>query len=177
MLTKVSREFDYIQASLNTQPEERNIFKEQDPFNKSWDDLKSFSGLSNNFKRRTVRTVSKVYPANQDDVAYLNSANAVPSGQDAESKQINPGTVYHNGYGIFDAITPPYNLYELASYYDTSFANHAAIDAKVENVVGLGYRFDITDRTMLKFENSDDQGAVDRARNRIDRMKLELRIG
>ena len=175
MLTKVSREFDYIQASLNTQPEERNIFKEQDPFNKSWDDLKSFSGLSNNFKRRTVRTVSKVYPANQDDVAYLNSANAVPSGQDAESKQINPGTVYHNGYGIFDAITPPYNLYELASYYDTSFANHAAIDAKVENVVGLGYRFDITDRTMLKFENSDDQGAVDRARNRIERMKLELR--
>jgi hypothetical protein len=34
----------------------------------------------------------------------------------------------------------------LANYYDTSFANHAAIDAKVENVVGLGYRFDITDQ-------------------------------
>jgi PBSX family phage portal protein len=66
-------------------------------------------------------------------------------------------------------------MYELASYYDTSFANHAAIDAKVENVVGLGYRFDITDRTMLRFETNDDQGAVDRARRRIERMKLEMR--
>jgi hypothetical protein len=31
----------------------------------------------------------------------------------AGSKQINPGTVYRNGYGLFDVITPPYNMYEL----------------------------------------------------------------
>jgi len=175
MLTKVSNDFDYIQASLNTQPEERSIFRDQDPFSKNWDSLKNFAGLNNNFKRRTVRNVSKAFPVTANDTEYLNAANAFPSGNDAQTKQINPGTVYNNGYGIFDVITPPYNLYELASYYDTSFANHAAIDAKVENVVGLGYRFDITDRTLLKFENSEDAGAVDRARNRIERMKLQLR--
>jgi capsid portal protein len=66
-------------------------------------------------------------------------------------------------------------MYELASYYDNSFANHAAIDAKVENVVGLGYDFEITDRTMLRFEMNDDSGQVERARRRIERLKLEVR--
>lgn len=173
--TKVSNDFDYIQAALNTQPEERNIFREQDPFNKSWDELKTYGGLNNNFKRRTVRNISKVYPASADDTRYLEAANSTPSGDGAQSKQINPGTVFRNGYGIFDLITPPYNMYELASYYDTSFANHAAIDAKVENVVGLGYSFELTDRTMLRFEMNDDDAAVERARKRIERMKIEMR--
>jgi PBSX family phage portal protein len=66
-------------------------------------------------------------------------------------------------------------MYELANFYDTSFANHAAIDAKVENVVGLGYRFDISDRTSLRLETSSDEQASARARKRIERMKIELR--
>jgi PBSX family phage portal protein len=66
-------------------------------------------------------------------------------------------------------------MYELANFYDTSFANHAAIDAKVENVVGLGYRFDISDRTSLRLETSSDEQASSRARKRIERMKIELR--
>jgi PBSX family phage portal protein len=167
-------EYDnYVRVGLNTQEKSENPFKEQDPFNKSWDSLKDYSGLEQNFKRKTARNVSKA--VNTATPAYLDSANAVPSGPDASSKQINPGTVYRNGYGLFDVITPPYNMYELANFYDTSFANHAAIDAKVENVVGLGYSFEVADRTMLRFEMNDDQGAVDRARRRIERMKLELK--
>jgi PBSX family phage portal protein len=166
-------DFDYIQASLNTQPERENAFASHDPFNKSWEEIKNYSGLGNNFKRRASRNVTKAVTT--DDPAYLDAANASPYGQDAGSKAINPGSVYRNGYGLFDVITPPYNMYELANYYDTNFANHAAIDAKVENVVGLGYRFDITDRTMLSFELADDQEKVGRARNRIERAKLELR--
>ena len=165
---------EYIRVGLNTQNREDNPFKNQDPFNKSWDDLKDYSGLDQNFRRRTNRNLSKsINP--ETNQAYLNAANVTPSGVDAESKQINPGTVYRNGYGLFDVITPPYNMYELENFYDTSFANHAAIDAKVENVVGLGYRFDISDRTMLRFEMNDDQAAVDRARNRIERAKIQLR--
>ena len=171
-LTKVSENFDYIQASLNTEQKEANQFAHLDPFAKSWDELKNLSGIDNNFRRRTTRNLTKVVV---DSPAYLDSANASPSGDNAGSKQINAGTVYRNGYGLFDVITPPYNMYEFANFYDTNFANHAAIDAKVENVVGLGYRFDITDRTMLSFEMSDDEGKVDRARNRIERAKIMLR--
>ncbi len=167
-------EYDnYVRVGLNTQEKSENPFKEQDPFNKSWDSLKDYTGLEQNFRRKTARNVSKA--VNTATPAYLDAANAIPSGPDASSKQINPGTVYRNGYGLFDVITPPYNMYELANFYDTSFANHAAIDAKVENVVGLGYSFEVADRTMLRFEMNDDQSAVDRARRRIERMKLEIK--
>jgi PBSX family phage portal protein len=167
-----NNEYQYISASLNTQDEKENSFRDQDPFNKSWETLKDFSGLEQNFRRRTARNLNKF--ADVNNAAYLDSANVTPSGVDASSKQINPGTVYRNGYGLFDVITPPYNLYELANFYDTSFANHAAIDAKVANIVGLGYSFEATDRTMLSFEGKE-QSATDKARKRMERMKLEMR--
>lgn len=165
-------EFKYISASLNTQEQEENVFKSQDPFNSSWDKLKDYSGLDQNFRRRTARSIGKALDVNS--AAYTDSANGTPTGVDAASKAINPGTVYTNGYGLFDVITPPYNLYELANFYDTSFANHAAIDAKVANIVGLGYSFEVTDRTMLSFDGKE-QSATDKARKRIERMKLEMR--
>jgi PBSX family phage portal protein len=172
----------YVGASLNTQQEDLNKFKDADPFNKNWDDLKNYAGLEKNFKRRTERLIKAQYeyatPNNivTTDEGYLNSASAISQGvDDTGSKQINPGSVYRNGYGLFDVITPPYNMYELANYYDTSFANHAAIDAKVANIVGLGYHFSVTDRTQLMLESRDESSAVEKARKRIERMKIELR--
>lgn len=166
-------EIPWINASVPEIVEEENIFKAQDPFNKNWDTLKSLSGVSQNFKRKAARTMSK---AVEPTSAYLGSALAVRSGQDgAQSKEINPGSVYHNGYGMFDVITPPWNLYELANYYDTSFSNHAAIDAKVENVVGLGYDLHVSERTMLRLEADMDEDKRERARKRIERMKIEMR--
>jgi PBSX family phage portal protein len=171
----------YIGASLNTQEEPVNQFKEQDPFNKNWESLKSYDGLEKNFKRRTERLLKAQYDyatannANPASEQYLTSASSRSTGVDgSESKQINPGSVYRNGYGLFDVITPPYNMYELANYYDSSFANHAAIDAKVANIVGLGYSFHVTDRTTLNLEAREDSSAVEKARKRIERMKIEL---
>ncbi len=173
MHTKMTNEYDHIQASLNTQVDDDNPFKDHDPFSKSWEVLKDYSGIEQNFKRRTSRNLNKNIDTSSKQ--YLDSASAISAGQNAESKAINPGTVYRNGYGLFDVITPPYNMYELANFYDTSFANHAAIDAKVQNIVGLGYRFDITDRTMLNFEMTEDEGKVERARSRIERGKIAMR--
>jgi hypothetical protein len=170
---------EFIRVKMDEGIPEDDTFKKQDPFNKSWDELKNLDGLDNNFKRRTTR-VEKAASAEISKVdasqAYIDSARAVSTGLDgAQSKEINPGLVYRNGYGLFDVITPPWNLYELANYYDTSFANHAAIDAKVENIVGLGYDFEVSARTMLKLESSTDTAATDRARKRIERAKIELR--
>ena len=176
-------EDQYISGiNIDELQKEDDVFKAQDPFNKPWDDLKSYSGIEKNFKRRSDRIVKAQYETAMNrgvDVtseAYLSSASSRSAGQDGTgTKQINPGTVYRNGYGLFDVITPPWNLYELASYYDTSFANHAAIDAKVENIVGLGYDFNVSDRTQLKLEGTMEDGQRDRARNRIERLKIELR--
>jgi PBSX family phage portal protein len=156
-------------------------FKAQDPFNKTWNDLKGLTGLEKNFKRRTDR-MSKAYdvqvPKNLDtsNPVYLDSALAINSGMNgATSKEINPGTVYRNGYGMFDVITPPWNLYELANFYDTSFANHASIDAKVQNTVGLGYDFHVSDRTLMMLESNENDSAREKARKRIERIKMEMR--
>ena len=134
------QDFQYVNAALNTQEKEESPFKKSDPFGQDWNALKDLVGLEQNFKRRTARNVSKAVDTYSSAVmtrsqeptpGYLASARSDQTGQDgAGSKTINPGTVYRHGYGLFDVITPPYNLYELANYYDTSFANHAAIDAK-----------------------------------------------
>ena len=173
MYTKMSDLQNYYNIPVRIDDIERDedLFKSQDPFNKSWDELKGLDGLNANFKRRESR-LSKV----DATPAYIDSAKARSTGVNgAQSKEINPGVVYRNGYGIFDIITPPYNLYELANYYDTSFANHACIDAKVENIVGLGYKFEISPRTMLRLETMEDTAAADRAKSRIERAEIELR--
>lgn len=167
----MSEEIEYkIHARIDDLPAPDDTFKQQDPFNKSWDDLKSLDGLDNNFKRRAQR-LSKVDASQQ----YIDSARAESTGLGgAKSKEINPGTVYRNGYGLFDVITPPWNVYELANLYDTSFANHSAINAKVENIVGLGYEFQVSSRTMLKLEAAEAKTA-ENAKRRIERAKIELR--
>lgn len=173
---------DYIiGARIDDEVAKDDTFKKQDPFNKNWESLKQYDGLDKNFKRRTERFVKNYDSPVPNDVntnspSYLAAAGAIRSGiEGASSKEINPGKVYHNGYGLFDVITPPWNLYELANYYDTSFANHAAIDAKVENIVGLGYDFELSDKTQLRLEQNMDEDQRGRARNRIERAKIELR--
>lgn len=167
---------------------QEDAFKAQDPFNKGWEELKTFSGIEKNFKRRTdrIEKAAAVDPAinysvgyqnvDVDSLAYQDSALAVRGGiNGASSKEINPGRVYRNGYGLFDVITPPWNLYELSNYYDRSFANHAAIDAKVENIVGLGYDLQATQRVLMALEASDNASATDKARKRIERAKVEVK--
>jgi PBSX family phage portal protein len=165
-----SYEYANTPARLDEAQVAHNEFADLDPFTKSWDEIKGFNGMQPNFKRRSTRMAKAL-----GDDAYLESANAIQMGAGgARSNAINPGVVFRNAYALFDVITPPYNLYELASYYDTSFANHAAIDAKVENTVGLGYDFIVSDKTNLKLEAATaDQMA--RARNRIERLKIQLR--
>ena len=162
-----------IGARIDDAIKKDDTFSKSDPFVGNWETLKSLDGLESNFKRRISRSTSKmVEPTTQ----YTTAALAGKSGIDgAQSKEINPGLVYVNGYGMFDVITPPWNLYELANYYDTSFANHAAIDAKVENIVGLGYEFKVSQRTMMRLESSEDNSATQKARKRIERAKIEMR--
>ena len=173
----------FIDAKIADQIIE-NEFAKSDPFNRSWNEISDFRGLNKNFKRK----VSRVEKANsainnvprgadgQIDPRYLSEAKAIGQSEsgDARSKRINPGQVYRNGYGIFDLITPPYNLYELSSFYDTSFANHAAIDTKVSNSVGLGYQFDMTTSTTMKLEAMESDSAKQKAKKRIEQLKIQL---
>lgn len=167
----------YIDAKISTQ-EIENEFANVDPFNKSWGDISKYNGINKNFKRRETRKAAQVPRGNDGRVspAYLEESKAIQQGSGANSKTINPGQVYRNGYGVFDVITPPYNLYELSAYYDTSFANHAAIDAKVSNTVGVGYKFEMTQATQMKLEAMSNDSARDKAKKRVDQLKVQLAV-
>jgi len=161
-----------------------NEFAKSDPFAQTWEELSSLQGINKNFKRRTTRTekanatIINVPRSPNGGVSprYLSDSKAVSQGESKEagSKKINPGQVYRNGYGIFDLITPPYNLYELSAYYDTSFANHAAVDTKVSNTVGLGYELHMTHSTLMKLETMENESAKKKARKRIEQLKMQL---
>lgn len=173
----------YIDAKIADQIIE-NELKDKDPFTKTWNELSSLRGLNKNFKRRISRTeksntvIQNVPRDLQGGVSqqYLSESKAIGQSENAgaKSKKINPGQVYRNGYGIFDLITPPYNLYELSSYYDTSFANHAAVDTKVSNAVGMGYHFEMTPQTMMRLESMTNESAKMKAKRRVEQLKIEL---
>ena len=159
----------------------------KEPFTQSWDEIKTYSGLENNFKRRQQRAEKAAQSefeknnvprdrAGNVSPQYLRDSKATNYNEEltVASKQINPGLAYRNGYGIFDVITPPYNMYELSSYYDTSFSNHAAIDAKVANSIGMGFHFEMTPSTLAALENMEEGSPKDKAKRRIERLKHEL---
>jgi len=129
-----------------------------DPFAISSDIAKGYDNLSQSFKRRASRKISKAW-------------NGIDG---AESKQLIPLQDITTAYGLFDVIIPPYNLDELASFYETSFANHAAIGAKVANIVGLGYHFDISGATKEKLELAESDDQLLRAYAKIERNKSDL---
>ena len=119
---------------------------------------KGYSGLDANFKRRATRSINKVF-----------------TGQDnTKSKQLFPEMDIVTAYGLYDVVVPPYNLDELAWFYENSFANHAAINAKVSNIVGLGYSFQNTDATTARLEEAESEEQLMRAQRKLQRLKAQL---
>ena len=133
--------------------------KENDPFKITGDDLKKVSGLSPAFKRKMSREFSKAYV-----------------GVDGAKTQQNLLAQAITGYAMFDLIQPMYNLEYLARIYEISPFNYAAINAKVENIVGLGYQFVESRKTKLKLEAEQDTKKLDFARRKMDKIRDELEI-
>lgn len=144
---------DYDSRARIDNPQTNQIAK-YDPFNVDGETLKSYEGIHPNFKRRVSRL------------------NKVWTGQDgAKSKQLIPDMDIATAYGLFDVIVPPYNLDELANFYETNFANHAAVNAKVSNVVGLGYHLEPSMMLMDRLEDAGDDQQRMRAQRKADRAK------
>ena len=128
-----------------------------DPFNKTWDDIKKVEGLSDNFRRR----------ANRIEKSFTGVG-------DAKSKKLDPLDL--TGYSLFQIVQPPYNVLYLAQLYDVSPYHHSAVNAKAANVVGLGYRFENTWKTTQQIEAvMDTPKKLDKLRGKIEQAKEELR--
>lgn len=132
--------------------------RKPDVFSESAEIVKSYNGLDANFKRRVTQKINK----------------AMAGTGGARSKQLLPEAAYTTGYGIFDVVIPPYNMDELAYFYENSGANHAAINAKVSNVVGLGYHFEPTNDTLDRLDEAPNEESLMRAQRKVERAKTRL---
>lgn len=129
-----------------------------DPFNEPINKIKSeVSGLTPVFKRKIAGDLKKVY-----------------RGKDgAESKKIELDEI--SGYNAFEAVHPPLNLDYLARLYEVSAPHYSAVNAKVANIVGLGYKFTETSKLKRRLEDlEDDKAGLTKARKKIARMRDDL---
>ncbi|NDB84200.1 MAG: phage portal protein [Alphaproteobacteria bacterium] len=149
--------------------QESSIVNEQDDFKKGIDDLLNLSGLSQNFKRTTKRRLEKALVTVGGQV--VEADNNQYSGDEATSKQIIPDKY---GYGIFDVVEPQYNQYALAKIYELSAPNYAAINAKVANIVGLGYDLLPSSIIMQRMEDAETSEELARIRKNVSRAKSRV---
>lgn len=79
-------------------------------------------------------------------------------------------------YDVLDCAPPPYNMSYLTQLYEISPTHASAVDARVDNVVGLGWYLDFTDKTKRDREaiaaNEEDRIRFDGV---LDKEKARLR--
>lgn len=131
--------------------------RSDDPFSIGLEDLKKVRGLGSAFKRRVNREFSKAF-----------------NGIEETGTQQNLLAQAISGYAMFDLIEPPYNLEYLSKVYEISTYNYAAINAKVANIVGLGYDFVETKKTNDAFDNITDDTQLHRARRKLNKLRQDL---
>jgi len=135
----------------------KTVEKSNDPFKADAEELRKMSGLSPAFRRKVSRDLQKRF-----------------AGIDGAETQQNLMAQAISGYNMFDLIEPPYNLEYLSQIYEISSFNYAAVNAKVSNIVGLGFDFIETRKTMEALDGIDDERQLERARRKLNRIRQDL---
>jgi PBSX family phage portal protein len=149
---------------------------ETDPFAVTGEELSKLTGLGHNFRRKMNRDIEKAAKINAGSgFATTPPATIAQTGADGtHSKKLEPVEV--TAYALFNVVVPTYNLDYLAKIYEINSAHYAAVQAKVANVVGLGYDFIETSAVMAKLDEiPDDQlDSIQRFRRKVSRSKQQL---
>jgi PBSX family phage portal protein len=131
----------YVSSSAATE--------EVDPFAEDAEFAKGLSGVTSN-RKRSITALAKRYEGKGD----------------AGSKRIEDDII--TGYNAFEVVLPPYNLDYLAKLYEKSSPHYAAVNAKVANIVGLGYDFVDSPTTKRKLdEKADDEAFLKKYRKKL----------
>jgi PBSX family phage portal protein len=156
-------------VSLDKHQSESILGMEKDDFSQDADSILQLNGLSQNFKRSARRKLNKALITAGGEI--VTADDNVYAGDDATSKQIIPDKY---GYGIFDVVEPLYNQHALAKIYELSAPNYAAINAKVANIVGLGYDLLPTLTVIEKIESIENTDEIGRVRRNLSRQKARI---
>jgi PBSX family phage portal protein len=136
-------------------------FKKQsehlDTFNIDLEEIKKLNGLSPAFRRKVGREFQKSFTGIQGTATQQNLLQQAVT-----------------GYAMFDLVQPVYNLEYLSQVYEISTFNYAAINAKVANIVGLGYSFMETRKTNDALDSITDDKQLERARKKLGKLRQDL---
>lgn len=129
----------------------------EDPFKKAATNYRTMQGLDAASKKRASR-LEKVH-------------QNVGGTAGSKKQEVEDAT----GYDFFRVVTPPYNLDYLARLYTVSSAHYAAVNAKVENIVGLGYDFVDSHKTKQEFDKTDgNERKADRMRKKLAELRNDI---
>ena len=131
--------------------------KTDDLFDIDGEEVLKLSGLGPSFRRKVSRDLQKAFVGKDG----------------SESQQLQHQQAV-SGYATFDLIQPEYNLDYLSTIYEISPYNYAAINAKVANIVGLGFDFIESKKTTDTLEDIEDEKQLERARKKLNRIKQDL---
>ena len=131
--------------------------KSDDLFDIDSEEILKLAGLGASFRRKVSRDLQKAFVGKDG----------------SESQQLQHQQAV-SGYATFDLIQPEYNLDYLSTIYEISPYNYAAINAKVANIVGLGFDFIESKKTTDTLEDIEDEKQLERARKKLNRIKQDL---
>lgn len=79
-----------------------------------------------------------------------------------------------SAYDLLEAVPPPHNLQYLAELYERSSWNYAAINAKVANVCGLGYKLEPSMKMKEKLDALEDEDKKTKARRKLNNVRRQV---
>lgn len=126
-----------------------------DPFAKGAEEVKTLDGVNPNFKRRVTNELRK----------YNRSAD-----KSTESKQLTDEEIF-TGYDAFGVVEPLDSLEMFTEIYKISSPHYSAVNAKVANIVGLGYKFVETRKTMRELDKIEDPKKAQNVRIGLDELR------
>lgn len=116
----------------------------------------SYTGLNATHRKRLSRALEKSHTGSNG----------------AKSKKQEEDNV--TGYNLFDLASPPYNMDYLARLPYASEAHYGAIQAKVSNIVGLGYDFINSHKTRALLDNTESESVTAKRRKNLQKQKSIL---
>jgi len=125
---------------------------------------------------KTFTTSKDPFDLTKDEIAKLDAI--APTARRRINRKIagskNIDGFETSAYNLLGTVMPPHNLDTLATLYEKSPVQKAAVDAKVANIVSLGYDLIPTHATRKKIADTEEGDPKTKLLNRIERVKGDV---
>lgn len=137
----------------------KDVSSADDPFAAPAEEIREYENFSKGTKRRLSNQIKK-YRENSDGTAG--------------TKQLQDED-YVTGYDLLGVAQPPHNLDALARVYGIGSPHYSAVQAKVANIVGLGYNLVDTAKMKRALEDIEGEDKLKKVRKKLENQRLELK--